>query len=599
MSPPLTAVKPADATARVALHTLSSEDSSGECVVSVVRQALEEARHEAENSSIAILVRNRSHLKDITQKLRDAQIPMLATDIEKLLLQPVVSDLWALARAMLHPADTTAWLAVLRAPWLGIGLSDLSHLAMRAEAGIMAPVLTAVDQIGPIQHTTRERLKVFAQAMQLALPQVGRRPIASLVAEVWHALGGSELAMMDGAYHYVERFLHLLDEYEAREAVVNASAFEQFLDSRYVSPQADRADAVQVMTIHKAKGLEFDVVILPGLNQKTRAEDKPLLRWQATENDELLMSLLPNVGQQDRLYLYLHALEKQAANAESYRLLYVALTRAKRQLHLLCEMDAEDSEPQKGSLQALLWPALRDEIVFEAGEVNVEQASETQALDKRSHLRRMRGLAMPQRLSDPGFEAPDPLAELEFSWASASAKYIGTVTHDILQLLGDMGWQAFNSLWQSSHEKVVRQRLTAIGIERENLVAAQQKVAQAIETALQSERARWLFDPAHREARSELPLSAVFNGETVNVILDRTFIDADDTRWIVDFKTSEHLEADLEGFLDIQVERYTPQLNRYAEIYSLIDPRPTKLALYFPLHDAWREWDFKTTDTPR
>ena len=428
--------------------------------------------------------------------------------------------------------------------------------------------------------------------MAHAHAKVGRQAIVDVIMGAWHALRGTELAAMDGAYHYVERFCHLLDEFESREGLVSAAAFEQFLESRYVSPQIDSSDAVQVMTIHKAKGLEFDAVILPGLNQGTRAEDKPLLRWQATETNELLMSLLPSTGHQDRLYEYLHYQEKQAADAECYRLLYVALTRAKLQLHLLCEVSGEVSEPRRGSLQHLLWPALVDEISIDEDPLPVAEQTALAIQEQFSRVRRMRNPILAERMAVCEFSAPDPHEALEFLWASPSAKYIGTVTHDILQLLGDVGWRQFNVLWEAAAQQMIEQRLLAIGIEREQLSSASHKVTQAIAQVLQSSRGSWLFNAQHEQAYSELSLSALIDNETVNVILDRTFVDGDGVRWIVDFKTSEHLEDDLEGFLDIQLERYRPQLARYAEVYNLIEWRPTKLALYFPLHDAWREWDF-------
>ena len=74
--------------------------------------------------------------------------------------------------------------------------------------------------------------------------------------------------------------------------------------------------------------------------------------------------------------------------------------------------------------------------------------------------------------------------------------------------------------------------------------------------------------------------------------LDRTFV-ADGHRWIVDFKTSAHEGGDAQAFLDREVERYRPQLERYARIMQALDPQPLMLALYFPLVDGgWRAWRF-------
>ena len=75
----------------------------------------------------AILVRNRSHLDSIVPALKDAGIRFRAVEIEQLGEKQVVQDLFALARALTHLADRVAWLAILRAPWCGLALDELSE----------------------------------------------------------------------------------------------------------------------------------------------------------------------------------------------------------------------------------------------------------------------------------------------------------------------------------------------------------------------------------------------------------------------------------------------------------------------------------------
>ena len=85
-------------------------------------------REASDSGSIAILVRSRPHLKAVTAALAQHDIPFQAVDIERLETRPVIQDLLALTRALHHQADRTAWLALLRAPWCGLTLSDLLAL---------------------------------------------------------------------------------------------------------------------------------------------------------------------------------------------------------------------------------------------------------------------------------------------------------------------------------------------------------------------------------------------------------------------------------------------------------------------------------------
>ena len=76
-------------------------------------------------ATTAILVRNRSHLHEIIPRLKEAGLRFRAIEIEGLGHRPVVQDLLALTRALAHPGDRLAWLALLRAPWCGLTLEDI------------------------------------------------------------------------------------------------------------------------------------------------------------------------------------------------------------------------------------------------------------------------------------------------------------------------------------------------------------------------------------------------------------------------------------------------------------------------------------------
>jgi ATP-dependent exoDNAse (exonuclease V) beta subunit len=74
-----------------------------------------------------------------------------------------------------------------------------------------------------------------------------------------------------------------------------------------------------------------------------------------------------------------------------------------------------------------------------------------------------------------------------------------------------------------------------------------------------------------------------------HIKLDRTFVEAN-VRWIIDYKTGQHEGGEIDAFLASEVERYKPQLERYAAAMAVIDSREIKLALYFPLLRAFRCW---------
>jgi ATP-dependent exoDNAse (exonuclease V) beta subunit len=85
-------------------------------------------------------------------------------------------------------------------------------------------------------------------------------------------------------------------------------------------------------------------------------------------------------------------------------------------------------------------------------------------------------------------------------------------------------------------------------------------------------------------------MTADFDGEYMEFVIDRTFRDRDGQRWVVDYKTSSHEGGDVEGFLTREQERYRTQLDRYAALMRMLDAEPVRRGLYFPLLKGWREW---------
>jgi hypothetical protein len=118
---------------------------------------------------------------------------------------------------------------------------------------------------------------------------------------------------------------------------------------------------------------------------------------------------------------------------------------------------------------------------------------------------------------------------------------------------------------------------------------AAELILAAVRATLADERGRWILSAAHSEAHSEWELSGVSGGRLRNVKIDRSFIDADGTRWVIDYKTSVHEGGGLEQFLGQELQRYQGQLATYCDLARALGPQPVRAALYFPLLGAFRE----------
>jgi len=358
------------------------------------------------------------------------------------------------------------------------------------------------------------------------------------------------------------------------------------------------------MTIHAAKGLEFDTVILPGLHRWTRPEDRELLRWTRIVGAQGGMVLAPikaQGGQSDSIYRWIELLERQRVLRERARLLYVAATRAKRELHLLGNAEAtiRDGEvalhePRKGSMLRLLWQAVAQS--FEAV-VPTAAAPRSGSPVPPQKLRRLpadwRLPEVSTALSANLEPVIDITAPVPFDWVTHTSRHVGTLVHRELDRMSRTESSRLAGNPPAARPRLIAE-LAELGVPMDRCQAACERVIAAIEQILADPRGRWLLglEAGLQDTRSEFALSGVLQGRVVNGVIDRTFLDEHGRRWIVDFKTSTHEGGGLKEFLAAEAERYRPQLLRYAQLMALLKPQEEiHAALYFPLLRAWREVD--------
>jgi ATP-dependent exoDNAse (exonuclease V) beta subunit len=586
--------EPALPGAAVTWHCGYDREEEAKKVVSIVREA---------SGSKAILVRNRAHLDEIVPALKEAGVRFRALDIEQLGEKQVVQDLYALTRALLHLGDRIAWLACLRAPWCGLTLADLLLLSSgRSEEGgseYTSGGALIFDKMRDVTHLSPDGQKRVDRVRSVLAPLVKNRLRGSLrerVEGAWLALGGPACVESETDLEDAEIFLDELERLE-EAGEVDLAALEDKIDRRlYAQPDVKATkDAVEIMTIHRAKGLEFDTVIVPGLDRLPRSGPKPLLVWKSLLPSGLLLAPIDETGAgEDPTYQYVRELDKEADDIEAGRLFYVAATRARQRLHLLACAKADDDlrpkEPSKRSLLAKIWWQAREHF----GEAPADAIAEPERMPIHDVLHRLpAGFALPKAPTSVKWTAPDEgrqEEEIEFSWAGETARHVGTIVHRWLQRIADDELRT----WDATRIDALRSRfakeLERRGIPPRYLKASTEQVGVALKNAISDERGRWVLGP-HPEARSEHRIRVTGAAGANTYIVDRIFRTAEDVRWIVDYKTSRHEGADREGFLERERDRYRAQLEAYARALA---PGEAMLGLYFPVLAAWKQWRFES-----
>ena len=557
--------------AAVTWHAVADRTDESRKILGIVENA---------EGRAAILVRSRESLSEIVPALKAAGIRYRAIEIERLGEKQVVQDLYALTRALLHLGDRIAWLALLRAPWLGLSLRELHELAAR-------------DRFATIWELIKDNL-FLERFTRILAPAIANRERASLRTRVegtWLALGGPACVADRTALEDAEVYLDELDRLDASGAVGDPAMLAGALERLYALPDVEATDDdLQIMTIHKAKGLQFGTVIVPGLDKSPGGGDPPLLLWKEMVGGAsglLLAPIKPTGGDRDPIYSYLRDLDTEAEDMEASRLLYVAATRAEHRLHLLgCVKHDEDGTPRRPPARSLLaraWPVA--EAHFRAA-FPPEPAPAPAA---RAPITTLTRLA-------PDFQLPSPPPavrwaapaegrddeQIEFSWAGETARHIGTVVHRWLQRIAEDELRGWDAKQVESLTPAFTRELGRRGVAPNELGASARLVATALKNALSDERGRWILSP-HAEARTEYRMRLRTPEGTRTLVMDRVFRDADGLRWIVDYKTSRHEGADVGKFLDRERERYAEQLAAYASSFN-----GSRQGLYFPLLKGWR-----------
>lgn len=525
---------------------------------------------------IAVLVRSRTHLGALLPALRRAGITWRATDIEPLAARPVVQDLVCLARVLADPHDRLAWFAVLRAPWVGLDHPDLEAFAGCPD---LSEALDSPAVLERLSADGQRRIDRLRHALERGRRLRYEAPPRTVLETTWICCGGVDAYPGGDHLQDAQRLLALVDDLGPRgdEPDVLTRAAERLF------AEAGGTAAVEIMTIHKAKGLEFDHVVLPFLERTTRSTEPPMLLWRR-EGDGLLLA----ARRSGELYRWLAREDRARERHERERLLYVACTRARETLHLF----AEGAPRAAGdSLLALLWPALdaaeRPEDAAASAETRRVAEASPSYLTLPEHTPPRLRLPADYDWQPPQFEFPQLAAhsaavpEDDAALGHLPDVAFGTLMHETLQHLCSRNLPDDVDGYTLSRHRLWREALRSAGV----APGVHDEVLARLEEHLR----RVLNDPdgrrilaARRSAYSELAVTEAGESGVLRRFVDRTFVDDDGYRWIVDYKTGNPPPGvDVDAFVSAQRQHHAAQLQGYAAALRAFFPEPFRLALYF------------------
>ncbi|WP_054113997.1 UvrD-helicase domain-containing protein [Marinagarivorans algicola] len=585
----------------------------------------------AQNSeaTIAILGRGRRQLTAVLPSLKAAGIRYRAVDLDPLAAVPAVQDAWVITRALLNTSDTVAWLSLLRAPWCAVELNTLLQLREQAgESVYMQMRQWLQSEQARLNKPAYQRVLHVANVMAVSLAQRARKPLADWVKGVWLALGGAASLNAD-AQNNVERFFEALAECDEASLQQNPARLEKLLTELYALPDPEASEQIQVMTMHKSKGLEFDAVFLVGLGSASGQTDSPLMRWheQLFDNEFLgaeeaatwLLSPMAERGQgKDALYQWLGLQQAKRERLEACRLLYVACTRAKQHLFLTAVLkqkgegaDAVINPPAGGSLLSHIWPAVAQRFSVCCQSVEpLEQTAQECAIP----LRRLAEVPCDWVLQAGSDLAFGGLPFVKHSDSGDGAQVfngnqalpveyqpintcVGTLVHEVLEVYIEAAlttlnadsapaynWAAFHSAWQARLTMLHGKPLdTESG---HNAVAA---LEQLLDAALAPDSPLIVALQRAKIRHCEYALSGVNSEGVLEACrIDLWWQEEGGQIYLLDYKTGQpQSHQSVAAFEAAQKAQYREVLERYTALLSRHLNAPVTAVLYLVATGSW------------
>ncbi len=311
----------------------------------------------AEFDDITVLMRSTSNQIHYERMFRLFGIPYSTQNVRSLFLEAPINDFYFLFQLAVYPEDRSAYAGLLRSPFVNVSDTALIRILLsQAHLANSAP-FERIDR-QDFSEEDRMKLEKGRELFQFVREKIDRVSISELIHHLWYKTGYRYFVLKDPRYHnyleYYDYFIKLAEKADRNgESLAvfldflreNLGTYEKIEDLEILKP---RVRGVQLMTIHKAKGLEFPIVVLADTGNRGRTGgSKP---YYVSEE----FGLTVNLGD-DNYFDRLGKEEEESREiAESKRLLYVALTRAKSHLIISGAHNRQNQKTLKAHLNMIL-----------------------------------------------------------------------------------------------------------------------------------------------------------------------------------------------------------------------------------------------------
>lgn len=529
-----------------------------------VLNLIKDTRKSNPDASIAVLTRSKAHLNELITLInkKDSSIPIDAIEMSKILSNQTFQDILCLTKALFDFSDRTNWIAALKSPWCGLSINDLVLLFEKDHKSLVWELINNIDNTSRLDKNSARRLRSFVEVIRENIQYRGRISHRYFVEGIWRQLNGEESMVDSNDIQNIDLFLELLEE--ASEILsIDFIKLERLIENKFISKTSIQKNSIKFLTIQKSKGLEFDHVIIPNLNKRTRNEESDLVLY-----DKSTLSI-KNPGNDKNLHSYHAYKERKRLDNEKIRLLYVAMTRAKNKCYLIGTVKKEGDLviPNSGTFMNILWPFFSDKFT------EIATPEDENSFEK--FIPKLRRLNDNFYSGDKRYKRSIDTEELSFCYPNMSTdiqRFTGNIVHKYLEIIVKK---------QLDIDKILCNKLDYTeslylgkNFKKKDIKIGLNLVKKSLEMLKKTSDGRWILN-RYLADNSEVSYLLESNNTTTQHIPDRSFIE-NDIQWIIDYKTPFSPIKNLA----VEAKKHLPQLRLYETIFKG-NKRVIQKAIYF------------------
>jgi ATP-dependent exoDNAse (exonuclease V) beta subunit len=522
--------------------------------VALIAQQITTYQSNTDGKKIGVLVRKRKQVMEVQNSLQSLGID--TTSPMKYQFQEIedVCIIHHLVGTLLNPYDANHACGWLASKWLQIPIQYLAK-PLKDQLHVSQIILSAIQHIK--HRSMQKHLKSILDALQIALDDLYSSYLTEILITLLKAIRPSCVANPA-----ITAYIQCWQNHKEHPAI----AFDQILTQTYV-PYPAAQNLPEVMTIHQAKGLEFDHVILPYIESSSSQPSSNLLLWHDFYHQGQAHALFAINSQRfdaPEWMKWISYMEKQKDQFENLRVHYVAITRAKQTLDLILYSQSSDPYLAKVDNHSLMDYIQRYQLpthqvaylppnIFKKnkhvhGTITLESVSKNNITDPKKNL----------------YKKADRFGQQSFD------TWFGLAAHYYLELFVHYREQDL-----SMHTLI---KNTQQWLEKQGCQTSQSIIKELLPTltkALKTNELQWILSP-HFHEKTEWQIFQQSTHDPGLSVIDRAFFDPLGTFWIIDYKTSKTLSSKLQAnFLNQltsyhkRVSQLYPDCQIYLGIYNL------------------------------